>query len=373
MGERDLRIDFLRGLALLMICIDHGPLNALSLFTLHAYSFGDAAELFFFMSGYVAALVYGRTLSARGFTVALKRIYGRARDLYATQIGLFIAMAGLLYVYAVVWEDTSVFDAFRLWPLVAHPGEMLLHAMALRYQPTYLDILPVYIAIFLALPFMLWLMQKNVWIALGLSLAVYLGVQFEGWTLHTMPENATWLLNPFAWQFLFMLGAAFGSDRLAALKPWLRWWPVVLVAALIAAVVAIKVGTAAWHEFVPQVPSLNFADISNEKSPLAPMRIVSFLSLALLAWRFMPSGDTLRRFSVARGVITCGQQSLSIFSAGVMLSALAAILWGDWTSQVAVSLATAGTVAALIGFALALDWTQKVGFSFARPQPSTVQ
>ncbi len=368
MGERDLRIDFLRGIALLMISIDHGPLNALSLVTIHAYSFGDAAELFFFMSGYVAALVYGRAMSLRGFGQTALRIWRRAGALYATQIGLLISVGALLYRYAIMWEDTSVIDGFRLWPLVVHPATTMMHAAALRYQPTYMDILPGYIAIFLALPFMLWLMQKNVWMALGLSFTIYLGVQFEGWTLYTTPHNETWLFNPFAWQFLLVLGAAFGSGRLEMLKPWLRWWPVVTAALIVAAGIALKVGTAAWHEFVPQIPSINFADISNEKSPLQPTRILSFLSLALLAWRFMPSGATLRKFRLARAVMTCGQQSLSVFSASIILSALASILWGDWTSQIAVSLATAGGVVALIGFALVLDWNQKVGFRRLKPQ-----
>jgi hypothetical protein len=211
-------------------------------------------------------------------------------------------------------------------------------------------------------------MQKNVWTALGASFAIYMGVQIEGWTLHTAPHNEAWLFNPFAWQFLFMVGAAFGAKKLEAVKPWLRWWPVVTLAALFAAAVALKVTSAAWHEFVPQIPSINYADISNEKSPLQPIRIASFLSLALLTWRFMPSSETLRRFRFARGIIVCGQQSLSIFSAGVILSAFAAILWGDWTSQWAVSFATAAGVVALIGFAMALDWAQKSGFTLLKPQ-----
>lgn len=352
-----------------MISIDHGPINALSLATIHAYSFGDAAELFFFMSGYVAALVYGRTMAARGFLIALTRIYKRARDLYATQIALLVALAVLLYAYAMVWEDDSVIVNFRLVPLIAHPARTMVHALTLRYQPAYLDILPGYVAIFFVLPFMLWLLQKNAWAALGVSFAIYLGVQIEGWTLHTAPGNETWLFNPFAWQFLFTLGAAFGSGKLSALKPWLRWWPVVTLAALFAAAVAVKVSTAAWHEFVPQIPSINYADISNEKSPLQPMRIASFLSLALLTWRFMPSSKILGRFRLVRGIIVCGQQSLSIFSAGVILSALASILWGDWTSQWAVSFATGGGVIALIGFAMALDRAQKSGFRLAKLQP----
>ncbi|MGN6517339.1 MAG: OpgC family protein [Rhizomicrobium sp.] len=371
MNERDLRIDFLRGLALLMIFVDHAPWNVLSLFTLHAWSFGDASELFFFMSGYVAALVYGRTLATRGFATAAARIYRRGRDLYATQIALLLALAAFLLTYTYLTEDDSVVQNFRLTPFVADPAKMMLHAMALRYQPTFLDILPTYVVFFLVLPFLLWLLRRNIAVTLALSFALYLLVQFSGVTFHTAPDDAGWLFNPFAWQFLFTLGAAFGSGKLAGMLPWLRARAVVAATAIVAFAVAIMVGSAAWHAFLPQIPSLHPFDIANAKDSLQPARILSFLALALLAWRYMPKNAVLQRYRVSRAVILCGQQSLSIFSAGVLLDAVASVVYGDWQSQFAVSAATACGVVILMGIAAALDWSQKNAVSFNRAQPAT--
>src|SRR4051812_17257325 len=48
---RDVRIDVLRGLALLVIFVDHVPQNPLSAFTPQALGLSDAAEAFVFMSG----------------------------------------------------------------------------------------------------------------------------------------------------------------------------------------------------------------------------------------------------------------------------------------------------------------------------------
>jgi OpgC protein len=45
-SKRDPRIDVLRGMALLMIFVDHIPGNVLSLVTLHNFGFSDAAEVF---------------------------------------------------------------------------------------------------------------------------------------------------------------------------------------------------------------------------------------------------------------------------------------------------------------------------------------
>ena len=69
-SPRDLRLDFFRGLALVCIFIDHIPENYLGYFTLSAIGFFDAAEVFIFISGFTAALVYGRALATRGLLIA---------------------------------------------------------------------------------------------------------------------------------------------------------------------------------------------------------------------------------------------------------------------------------------------------------------
>ena len=76
-SERELRIDLFRGLALWLIFIDHLSPDVLSWFTIRTYGFSDAAEIFIFISGYTAALVYGRSMFEFGFTVATARIMRR--------------------------------------------------------------------------------------------------------------------------------------------------------------------------------------------------------------------------------------------------------------------------------------------------------
>jgi len=44
--QRDLRLDFFRGVSLILIFVDHIPENVLSLFTLQSICFFDAAEVF---------------------------------------------------------------------------------------------------------------------------------------------------------------------------------------------------------------------------------------------------------------------------------------------------------------------------------------
>ena len=52
---RDARIDAFRGLALIMILIDHMPGNPWEALTIRNIGFSDAAEAFFIMSGIAAA------------------------------------------------------------------------------------------------------------------------------------------------------------------------------------------------------------------------------------------------------------------------------------------------------------------------------
>jgi hypothetical protein len=81
-NERDLRIDFLRGLALLFIFIDHIPDNGLAHFTLRNFGFADAAEVFVLLAGFSAVLAYQRSFEREGFRAGAARVYGpRARHL----------------------------------------------------------------------------------------------------------------------------------------------------------------------------------------------------------------------------------------------------------------------------------------------------
>ena len=98
-GERELRLDLFRGLALWLIFLDHVPHNILAWFTIRNYGFSDATEIFIFISGYTAAFVYGRAMAQRGVIVAGARILRRAWQIYVAHIFLLaIYIAEIAYV-----------------------------------------------------------------------------------------------------------------------------------------------------------------------------------------------------------------------------------------------------------------------------------
>src|SRR2546430_15968017 len=88
-GERELRLDLFRGLALWLIFIDHLPPSLLTWLTIRNYGFSDATEIFIFNSGYTAALAYGRAMEQVGFVVATARILRRRWSVVPPRVCLF--------------------------------------------------------------------------------------------------------------------------------------------------------------------------------------------------------------------------------------------------------------------------------------------
>ena len=95
---RDLRIDACRGIALWWIFLDHVPNNIGSWLTLRNYGFGDAAEIFMFVSGVTCALAYGRARRCEGWSAVISRSLRRSWDIYAGFLLLTLACAILVYL-----------------------------------------------------------------------------------------------------------------------------------------------------------------------------------------------------------------------------------------------------------------------------------
>src|SRR5687768_8230027 len=97
-AQRDLRIDFFRGLALLFIFVDHVPDNVLAKFTLRNFGFSDAAEVFVLLAGFSAVLAYSRVFEGQGFKAGLNRVFDRVRDIYIWHLALIVICSiGLTY------------------------------------------------------------------------------------------------------------------------------------------------------------------------------------------------------------------------------------------------------------------------------------
>src|SRR4051812_50025248 len=187
-GERELRLDLFRGLALWLIFIDHLPPNILTWFTIRNHGFSDATEIFIFISGYTAAFVYGRAMLERGFFIAGARIMRRVWQIYVAHVFLFtIFLAEISYV-ATRFENPLYSEEMGIMDFLKQPDVAIIQALILRFRPVNLDVLPLYIVLMLFLPVILWLMRWKADLTLALSAAIYALTWQYDWYLSAYPN-----------------------------------------------------------------------------------------------------------------------------------------------------------------------------------------
>ncbi len=319
-AERELRLDLFRGLALWLIFIDHLSPDLLSWITIRSYGFSDAAEIFIFISGYTAAMVYGRSMFESGFVVATARIMRRVWQIYLAHVFLFTVLLAEVYFLATRVESTFYPEEMGVVEFFKQPGEALVQALLLRFRPLNMDVLPLYIVLMFFLPLILWLMKWKADVALALSVALYaISWQFD---LHlTAYPNGFWSFNPFAWQLLFVTGAwcsLGGARRISRIisSPVTLWISIVYVFAAFCL-------TLTWY--FPQLDHVLPRRVEQwiypiSKPDLDVLRFAHFLALAQITVYFVPSGSPGLKSPWLRPLILCGQHSLEIFCLGVFLA-----------------------------------------------------
>jgi hypothetical protein len=362
-ASRDLRLDFFRGLALIFIFIDHIPENILSYFTIQAVQFFDAAEVFIFISGYTAALVYGRTLALQGTLYAMARILSRAWQLYVAHIFLFVIFIAEVSYTVTTFNNPMYNDEMRVGDFLEEPHVAIIKALLLQFQPTFLDILPLYIVLLVTFPMTLLGLRLRPSIVLIPSFLLYLIVQITGLSVPAYPEGHVWYFNPLAWQFLFTAGAALG---LAGRRKW-RWsrWQrafLPLAAIVVAAGFVVKLSWTihgVWDPF----PGLFLKELwPVNKNNLSPVRLIPFFAIVVVVAALARPDAEILHSAVAKPLVLCGQQSLEIFCLGILLSALGHFVLSEYDSAIGVQLAVnlAGILAMCLTAGM-LEWYKTMG------------
>jgi hypothetical protein len=319
--ERDLRLDLFRGMGLWMIFLDHIPHDIVAWLTLRNYGFSDAAEFFVFISGYLAGYIYGPIVRGGNFLAATKRLVLRAWQMYVAHILLFLIFTAQIARTARKFDNPLYENEFNVFNFLQHPDVLIGQALTLRYKPVNLDVLPLYIALVLASPVMLWcLVRRPNWTLLG-SVVLYVAARWFDWNFASYPPGTTWYFNPFAWQLLFVFAAWCGVGGAAHLQFLMR--SRVALALAIAWMLFALVIVMTWHiQFLEAlVPKWMIKAIYPiDKTDLDMLRLTHFLALALVVTRFLPRNWTLLNSKWLRPLVLCGQHSLAIFCLGVFLS-----------------------------------------------------
>lgn len=341
---RDIRLDLFRGLALWFIFVDHIPTNVVSWLTVRNYGFSDATEIFVFISGYTAVIAYARMMQREGWLRAAARIYRRVWQLYVAHILLFVAFTAQIVWVSIARDMPSLIEEMELMGLGENPYQSILAAALLQFRPINLDVLPLYIVLLAAFPFVLPAVIRWPLAVIGASLVLYAATCRFAWNLPAYPAGKVWYFNPLAWQVVFYVGAA-----CTVLGPQLKWldrfrWPLSVLAVLyllFAAFIALS-----WHynplqEITPAWVARLIYPI--DKTNIDILRFMHFLAVAWLVRVLIPVDAPFLKWRVFHPLRRCGEQSLLIFCIGTFLALSAQIVVSYFEesllSQIVVSVA----------------------------------
>jgi len=321
--EGDLRLSLLLGIAVWFLFLDHVPHNAVSALTLRNFGFSGATDLFVFVGGYIAAIVYGKMMLERGFVVTATRIFRRVWQLYAAYVVLFVIYINLIGYVARKTAAPEIIHEFNIAGILGHTIRTLIYGLLLQAKPLNLDVLQLFIVLMAFFPIVLFGMLRRPNLTAAGSIALYLAARLFDLNLSSFPEGH-WYFNPFSWQLLFVLGAWFASmsakqmqtirtlQEISALR--IAAWAYLLFALVVTA--AGKFPQLA--EFIPG--SVLDAFLPNDKENLAPYRVLHFLSMAFLFTFLVPRNWRGFQWPALQPVVKCGEEWLAVFCGGVFLS-----------------------------------------------------
>lgn len=347
---RERRVDLLRGVALLTILIDHVPANVLGRFTLRNFGFSDAAEMFVLLAGFASMLAYGNTFAREGIGAGLRRLALRCLRIYAFQVGLLLLTLAVI----TLWLRTFQLEPNGMFPLLGQGFKGIRQGARLAALPIYLDILPLYLVLLAMFPLIYAVMRKSPWLAVYLSALLWAAPNLDdSFNLTNAVNGMGWFFNPFAWQFVFVIGAAMAVliRRHGGVMPRIPW----VRAAAWAYLLFGFLETFAWTDWgLPDLSLFHLA--APDKSNLAVLRLVHIMALIYVALT-SPLLTRSLRYSWVRAIEACGKHSLEIFSLGTVIALFGRLVFRTfgvtWRLELAVNLVGMGI---LVGVARLLEW-----------------
>jgi hypothetical protein len=318
-ATRDYRVDFVRGIALIMIFINHIPGNLLGQMTNRNFGFSDSAEVFVLVAGFAAAMAYYHRFSGGESFATSLRLYRRAGLLYTAHILSSVLALALFSAAALVLVQPDIIKHNNIAPLIEDPVHGLVVLVTLTHQLGYFNILPLYIVLLCLLPFYMALYIAGGWrYVLIVALSVYLVAGLYSITLPSFPAENTWFFNPLSWQLLFAVGFIWGVGvRRGSLIPYNRHVYWFSVAYVLIALFAVRFHL--WP-LVPQTEVLGELG-GFSKTYLSPFRLLHVLALAYVI-AYSPVAQWMKTISAHNPITQMGQHALPVFCVGSLLSML---------------------------------------------------
>lgn len=351
-------IDFWRGVALLMIFINHIPGNAIGQITLRNYAISDAAELFVFLAGYSLSYATGGPLYPEPYARTFFRLISRAIELYRAQLVITMLALALLASMAIVRNNPLFLEWHNAASAFYDPIRTAIGIVLLTHQLGYFNILPLYIVLLLFAPLMVVLTRWRWWSVLLVSFAIYGFALTTGASLPHWPAEERWYFNPLSWQVLLVLGflsaeLCRSSERFNQIIT--RLMPLAWILCALGAFITLN---RLWPDpmRVPE-PKLLFLF---DKTYLSPVRIVSLLAIAVA---FQTVFKYIERPLGPFTSLMCayGRNSLAVFCVGSLLSLIGQVVRAIFPESFLLDCVTVLCGVCLMGFtAWFVEWRIRV-------------
>jgi len=355
---RDYRVDAIRGLVLVVMTWSHLPPTVLWRFVVQPFGIVNAAEVFVFASGLVTAWLLGKLLWTSGVRAVIRRAFRRAGQLYLTH---------LLMVLLLFWAAREgVVPAYL--PIHSNPVVLLFNAAIFKLQPTFLDILPMYVLFLLGAPIVLALLARRRAVLVG-SLSVAL------WAVSWyVPQLAHYTFNILAWQLMFVSGMIVGYWRLQHGRSVSLPRAVVAASWALVAVFFVLRHWSFFHLHFPGAIGQVIVYHIDQRHLLLPLRLLDFAATVAVIASIPRTVDRLIPRLLYRGLALLGQSSLQVYAWTVLIGYFARtrlIGWAALTNAEQLMLAAVFALSLFVPALLHRQWRKALKASEAKP-PSIV-
>lgn len=216
-GRRDLRIDMLRGIALVMMVVAHTEvMSVFNIFTWERFGLTTGAEGFVILSGFMLGFLNRQRLAKDLLLTLSWNLWRRAFKIYQVNIVIILIILLLSHLpWVNTFEVTHFVDrysgnAWSLFPTTPQIKETWFNIILfLEIGPHQTQILGLYICLLLASPLFLWFLYAGrvAWL-IALSLACY--VSYQLWPVRVTAAEFEFAFPVMAWQFIYVLGMCCG-------------------------------------------------------------------------------------------------------------------------------------------------------------------
>ncbi|MCC6548077.1 OpgC domain-containing protein [Candidatus Sumerlaeota bacterium] len=307
---RDRAIDALRGIAILCMIADHTAHGSHILTLLHLPNYLQGSSGFVLMAGFALGMVSLRRAGKLGWSGAYRKVLTRAFQIYLIHVFLVLVMSDIGLATGNIRSVPTAHITF---------SQLIADILTLRWLPTYMDILPMYVILLLFTPLALECFRRGKsWLVFLVSFPLYAALQLD-----PSVDNFEWMrpnmglgFGLWGWQLIFFLGLAAGYSRVdRTLKSSSRLRNVALSLSLvvvIGSIVLARIQAGDVGGFRLLSPEMEQALVRKDNH--APLRTLSIVAGAIVFYLAITALNDRGKLQTALAFLeVCGRSSLFVF------------------------------------------------------------